>query len=157
MSSYITDAAETYVAAEQYILGIPKFTTKNSMENTRCFLKHLGYVESGEVKIIHVAGTNGKGSVCAYLRSILQEAGFSTGMFISPHLVSMRERFLINGEMVSEEAFLWAFRTVAEKLCGLPENLRKASYHPTFFEYLFFMAIVLFGRYGVAYMILETG
>ncbi|MDE7339793.1 MAG: bifunctional folylpolyglutamate synthase/dihydrofolate synthase [Lachnospiraceae bacterium] len=157
MSSYITDAVKTYEAAEQYILGIPKFTKKNSMENTRCFLKHLGYVDDRKVKSIHVAGTNGKGSVCAYLYSILKEAGFQTGMFISPHLVSMRERFLINGEMVSEEAFLWAFQTVAEKLCDLPEVLRKASYHPTFFEYLFFMAVVLFGHYGVEYIIWETG
>ena len=157
MSSYITDAAKSYEAAEQYILGIPKFAKKNSMENTRCFLKHLGYSDDREVKIIHVAGTNGKGSVCAYLRSILQEAGFRTGMFISPHLISMRERFAINGEMVSEEAFLWAFRNVAEKLCDLPEDLKRASYHPTFFEYLFFMAVVLFRRYRVEYMILETG
>lgn len=157
MSSYIIDAAKTYEAAEQYITGIPKFTRKNSMENTRCFLKHLGYADDRDVKIIHVAGTNGKGSVCAYLCSILREAGFSTGMFISPHLVSMRERFLINGEMISEEAFLWAFQTVAEKLGSLPEGLQKASYHPTFFEYLFFMAVVLFGRYGVEYIIWETG
>lgn len=157
MSSYITDAVKTYEAAEQYILEIPKFTKKNSMENTRCFLKHLGYSDNREVKIIHVAGTNGKGSVCAYLCSILKEAGFRTGVFISPHLVSMRERFVINGEMVSEEAFLWAFQTVAEKLCDLPEDLKKASYHPTFFEYLFFMAVVLFGRYGVEYIIWETG
>ena len=157
MLSYITDAVKTYEAAEQYILGIPKFTKKNSMENTRCFLKHLGYVDDRKVKIIHVAGTNGKGSVCAYLHSILKEAGFRTGMFTSPHLVLMRERFLINGEMVSEEAFLWAFQTVAEKLCDLPEVLQKASYHPTFFEYLFFMAVVLFGHYGVEYIIWETG
>lgn len=110
MSSCIIDAAQTYEAAERYILGIPKFTKKNSMENTRCFLKHLGYSDDWNVKIIHVAGTNGKGSVCAYLCSILKESGFQTGMFISPHLISMRERFLINGEMVSEKAFLWAFR-----------------------------------------------
>lgn len=125
------------------------------MENTRCFLRHLGY--SGKQKVIHVAGTNGKGSVCAYLRSILQEAGYTTGMFVSPHLVSMRERFVINGKMITEEAFLWAYRKVEEKLCSLPENLREAHYHPTFFEYLFFMAVLLFEREKVEYMILETG
>lgn len=157
MSSYITDAVKNYETAERYILGIPRFAKKNSMENTRCFLEYLGCSGNRNVKTIHVAGTNGKGSVCAYLRSILQEAGFSTGMFISPHLVSMRERFLINGEMISEETFLWAFRIVAEKLCNLPESLQKASYHPTFFEFLFFMAVVLFEHYGVEYIIWETG
>lgn len=156
MSSYTTDAGgTTYEAAERHLLEIPKFTKKNSMENTRCFLQHLGY--SGNQKVIHVAGTNGKGSVCAYLRSILQEAGYTTGMFVSPHLVCMRERFLINGKMITEEDFLWAYQSVAEKLCSLPESLREASYHPTFFEYLFFMAVLLFEREAVEYMILETG
>ena len=146
----------TYADAEEYILGIPKFTKKNSMENTRHFLAHLQESKQ-ERKTIHVAGTNGKGSVCAYLRSILQEAGFRTGMFTSPHLVTMRERFFINEEIVSEEDFLWAFREVGRKLSDMPENLRKISYHPTFFEYLFFMAMVLFAKYKVEYMILETG
>lgn len=155
MSSYTTDAAASYGAAERFLLEIPKFTKKNSMENTRRFLRHLGY--SGNQKVIHVAGTNGKGSVCAYLRSILQEAGYTTGLFVSPHLVCMRERFLINGKMVSEEDFLWAYRHVAEKLQSLPEALKKESYYPTFFEFLFFMAVLLFEREKVEYMILETG
>lgn len=161
MSSYTVDfvkncIADSYEAAEEYILGIPKFTKKNTMECTRCFLKHLGSSDS-RAKVIHVAGTNGKGSVCAYLSSILMEAGFSVGMFTSPHLVSMRERFAINGESVSEERFLWAFNRVGQKLRDMPENLSGISYHPTFFEYLFFMAVILFKYYNVGYMILETG
>lgn len=156
MSLSIIDAINTYAQAEEYIFRIPKFTKKNSMENTRCFLAHLQ--DSGqEIKTIHVAGTNGKGSVCAYLRSILQEAGFTTGMFTSPHLVTMRERFLINGEMISEEEFLRAFKQVAEKLENMPESLVEKKYHPTFFEYLFFMAVVLFVHHNVDYMLLETG
>ncbi|MDE5866403.1 MAG: hypothetical protein K2H31_07380, partial [Lachnospiraceae bacterium] len=84
MLSYITDsmtscAADSYEAAEKYILEIPKFTKKNNMEYTRCFLEHLGNPE-GKIKTIHIAGTNGKGTVCAYLCSILREAGFSVGM-----------------------------------------------------------------------------
>ncbi|MCH5256981.1 MAG: bifunctional folylpolyglutamate synthase/dihydrofolate synthase [Lachnospiraceae bacterium] len=156
MSSCITDSLDTYEAVEKYILDIPRFTSKNSMESTRCFLTCLGNPDL-KVKTIHVAGTNGKGSVCAYLRSILNEAGFSTGMFVSPHLVSMRERFIINGSMVSKEDFVWAFKCVAAKLDDMPEELQKADYHPTFFEYLFFMAIELFTHYNVEYMILETG
>ena len=156
MSLYTTDSIETYAAAERYILGIPRFTKKNSMNDTGCFLKHLGNPE-GKAKIIHVAGTNGKGSVCAYLHSILKEAGFSVGMFTSPHLVSMRERFIINGAMVSEEDFLWAFQLVSDQLKVMPEELQKKSYHPTFFEFLFFMAVELFARHQTDYMILETG
>ncbi|MCM1261353.1 MAG: bifunctional folylpolyglutamate synthase/dihydrofolate synthase [Butyrivibrio sp.] len=148
--------ADSYEAAEKYIFEIPKFTKKNKMEYTRCFLEYLGNPE-GKIKTIHVAGTNGKGSVCAYLHSILRETGLSVGMFTSPHLVTMRERFLINGEMVSEEEFLWAFNQVAGKLKSMPEQLKGISYHPTFFEYLFFIAMVLFERHRVEYMILETG
>ncbi|MDE5596728.1 MAG: bifunctional folylpolyglutamate synthase/dihydrofolate synthase, partial [Lachnospiraceae bacterium] len=81
----------------------------------------------------------------------------SSGMFTSPHLVSIRERFLINGQMVSREDFLWAFNQVAEKIRHLPKELEQTEYHPSFFEYLFFMAVVLFIKYRVQYMILETG
>lgn len=146
----------TYREAEEYINTIPKFTSKNSMEHTRIFLKHLGNPGQNS-KIIHIAGTNGKGSVCAYLCSVLKEAGISAGMFISPHLVTMRERFVVDGEIVSERVFLEAFRTVASYLEELPEELRRISYHPTFFEFLFFMAMVIFERSGVEYAVLETG
>ena len=73
-------------------------------------------------------------------------------MFTSPHLVSMRERFVINGEMVSEEDFLYAFRLVMGEVKRLA-----SAYHPTFFELLFFMAMTLFEKYGVEYAVLETG
>lgn len=146
---------DTCGAAERYIYATPKFTSKNSVEDTRLFLAHLGS-PSRDKKILHVAGTNGKGSVCAYLCSVLQKAGISCGMFTSPHLVSMRERFRINGSMVSEEQFLWAFQRVMEGLKSMPEPLA-AGYHPTFFEFLFFMAMLLFEEAGVEYVVLETG
>ena len=82
---------DTYGAAEEYINATPKFTKKNSREDTARFWEYLGYPgRSG--RIVHVAGTNGKGSVCAYLCSVLQKAGISCGMFTSPHLITMRER-----------------------------------------------------------------
>lgn len=143
--------ADSYKEAERYILELPKFTTKNDLEDTRLFLKVLGSPEKGK-KIIHVAGTNGKGSVCAYLSSVLQKAGISWGMFTSPHLVSMRERFVINGKTVSEEDFLEAFLVVMGEVKRLA-----TTYHPTFFELLFFMAMALFEKYDVEYVILETG
>lgn len=154
---------DTYGAAEEYINATPKFTSKNSMEHTELFWRHLGY-PAGKSKVIHVAGTNGKGSVCAYLCAVLNKAGISCGMFTSPHLVTMRERFVINGQMVSEEDFLYAFWKVMEgietlsKTRGcLSESFAEAAYHPTFFEFLFFMAMELFEKHGVEYAVLETG
>ena len=142
---------DTYGAAVDYINATPKFTTKNSREDTARFWERLGYPGKNS-KILHIAGTNGKGSVCAYLSSVLGKAGISCGMFTSPHLVSMRERFVINGTMVSKADFLYAFGMVMEGVKGLP-----AASHPTFFELLFFMAMVLFEKYGVEYAVLETG
>ena len=142
---------ETYGAAVDYINATPKFTTKNSREDTACLWERLGYPAKNS-KILHIAGTNGKGSVCAYLCAVLRRAGISCGMFTSPHLVTMRERFVINGEMVSEEDFLYAFREVMKSVREM-----EVSAHPTFFELLFFMAMVLFEKYGVEYVVLETG
>ncbi len=142
---------ETYGAAVNYINATPKFTTKNSREDTARFWEYLGSPSKNR-KILHIAGTNGKGSVCAYLCAVLRKAGISCGMFTSPHLVSMRERFVINGEMVSEAEFLEAFLVVMGEVKRLA-----STYHPTFFELLFFMAMVLFEKHDVEYVVLETG
>ncbi|MBO5242115.1 MAG: bifunctional folylpolyglutamate synthase/dihydrofolate synthase, partial [Lachnospiraceae bacterium] len=94
--------------AQEYICDIQKFAKKNTLEHTKQYLKLLGN-PCRDAKIIHVAGTNGKGSVCNYLRMLLQEHGYRTAMFVSPHLVDMRERMLLDGEMVSSEQFMEAF------------------------------------------------
>ncbi|MBD5450140.1 MAG: bifunctional folylpolyglutamate synthase/dihydrofolate synthase [Lachnospiraceae bacterium] len=156
MERNLAKRINTYRDAEIYISDIPKFTKKNSMDDTRRFLKHLGN-PAGNCKIIHIAGTNGKGSVCAYLCSVLKEAGISAGMFISPHLVEMRERLAADGRIATEQEFMEAFAFVMEKLSDLPSELAQKSYHPSFFEFLFFMAMVFFGRAGVEYVVLETG
>ncbi len=74
----------SYKEAEKYILEIPKFAGKNTIEDTGRLLALLA--GSMESRIIHVAGTNGKGSVCAYLRGILMESGYTVGLFTSPTL-----------------------------------------------------------------------
>ena len=84
-----------YEEAVAYIEETPKFTTKNKLEHTKECLRRLGSPEE-RFKVIHVAGTNGKGSTCAFLTSILREAGYSCGLFTSPHLVVINERFQIN-------------------------------------------------------------
>lgn len=133
---------------------IPMWTRKkNTLEDVREFLDVMGGPDR-DIPAIHVAGTNGKGSVCAFLTSVLREAGYKTGTFISPHLVEVRERFLIDGETVGEQAFEDAFESVSEVGRSMME---KGYCHPTFFEFLFYMAMVLFKRQDVDVMILETG
>lgn len=145
----------TYDEAVSYLLDIPKFTKKNTMEDTKAFLKELN-LPLEHKKIIHVAGTNGKGSVCYYLNNLLNGAKKNTGLFTSPHLVDIRERFRINGEIVSKEAFFEAFLVVYVKVMSKYEDPLD-GYHPTFFEFLFFMAMLLFKDEEIEYIILETG
>lgn len=143
--------------AVDYLYNVPRFTTKSSPEDTKAFLRKLGNPDT-KLNIIHVAGTNGKGSVCAYLRYILEEAGYTTAVFTSPHLVDIRERFLIKGNMVDEQLFMEAFLKIYNFLdWDALEQESDSAYHPTYFEYLFFMAMLLFERAGVDYCILETG
>lgn len=140
-----------------YINEIPRFTSKHTLEDTRNFLHHLGDPDS-KMKIIHVAGTNGKGSVCAYLRSILEAAGYRVAIFTSPHLVDIRERFVSEGEMITEEDFLRIFLSIYEQFDWKAlEADRPNAYHPSYFEYLFFMAMVYFRERQPDYCILETG
>lgn len=143
----------TFGQAVAYIDETPKFTKKNTLENTRAILRCLGNPEE-QMKILHVAGTNGKGSVCSFLASILHAAGKHTGLFSSPHLVDINERFVIDEEMVSDEQFLAAFH----KVMACVEQIQKEGYaHPTYFEILFLIGMVLFAEAGVEYLVMETG
>ena len=147
----------TFEEAVAYLKDMPRFTVKKNPADSRdlkWFLKKLGNPEK-DLRIIHVAGTNGKGSVCAYMSSILQEAGYCTAVFTSPHLVDMRERFAVNGEMISEEAFLQAF-------CAVGDAVQKANsvtpeFVLNFYEYLFCMALLCFAEEKPDYCIIETG
>ena len=143
----------TYKEAEAYINSVPKFTSKNKPENTMELIRRLGHPERS-MKVIHVAGTNGKGSVCAFLSSMLTEGGKRTGLFTSPHLVKINERFQINNEPVSDEIFLNAY----ERVMKLVEEMQKDGfYHPAYFELLFAIGMVIFEEAQVEYLILETG
>ena len=94
------------------IEAIPGYARKkSSLLKVREFLGLLGEPDR-EFQVIHVAGTNGKGSVCAFLTSMIREAKIPCGTFVSPHLVDIRERFLINGEIVPEPDFIRAFLEV---------------------------------------------
>ncbi len=142
-----------YEEAIAYIEEIPKFTKKNKQSHTRECLNRLGSPDKN-FDVIHVAGSNGKGSVCAFTSSVLLDAGYQVGLFTSPHLVKINERFCINGEDVSDEAFMDAFHRVYKMSKELVEE---GSYHPTYFEFLFLMGMIIFADAGVQIVVLETG
>ena len=140
----------TYAQVEEYINNIQKFAKKNDLAHTREVLRLLGEPQEG-IKIIHVAGTNGKGSTCNYLRALLRGKGYRVGMFISPHLVTMRERMILDETVISEQDFVSCFEMVLSVVRDHEIN------HPTFFEFLFLMAMVFYGKEKPDYLILETG
>lgn len=143
--------AENYL----YSLGNEVVTMKLGLENIRKLLEALGNPQNNYLKV-QVAGTNGKGSVCAFLDSICNTAGIKTGTFTSPHLVSITERIRINGSDISEEDFARhanRVRELAEQLLAADE----LEYRPTFFEQITAIALVAFAEAGVEVAILETG
>lgn len=147
------EKVKSYNEAVSYILEIPRFSAKNDTDATKQFLKKLGECE--KQTIIHVAGTNGKGSTCAFLNSVFCEMGKTTGLFTSPHLVDIRERIQIDGTMISEQAFLECTNYVIEKINEFRKE--KEQYHPSFFEFIFFVAFKYFADNNVEIAIYETG
>ncbi|MCR5278709.1 MAG: bifunctional folylpolyglutamate synthase/dihydrofolate synthase [Lachnospiraceae bacterium] len=146
----------SFKEAEGYILDIPKFAGKNEPEVTKEFLQELGDI-SRSIPTVHVAGTNGKGSVCAYLRAGLMACGYRVGLFTSPHLVDIRERFCIDETMISKKEFTECANLVYERLEGFRSKTGRADYRPSFFEFLFFMGILWFCKKKPDFIILETG
>ncbi len=145
-----------YEEAVDYVLQTPKFTKKNTPEDTRRFFAFLG--RPGEkARIAHVAGTNGKGSVCAYMSAALTHAGFRTGLFTSPHLVDIRERIRMDGKMIEKEEFAACVQEVLDACMRFRAAEGCESYHPTFFELLFFAAMLWFEQMGAEMIVLETG
>ena len=138
-----------YAESCAYIDGLTKFTAKHSLAHTRECLALLDNPDRS-FKIVHIAGTNGKGSTASYLESILRSAGIRTGLFTSPHLVDMRERFRVNGEIVSKEAFLAAFEAARKAVSSMPD-------HPSYFEFIYLIGCLIFKNAGVDTAVMETG
>ena len=141
----------TYEEAEEFINRIPRFTKKHDENTLTAYLDALGAPDLSGSRVIHVAGTNGKGSTCCYLSHCLREAGFSTAVFLSPHLVTMRERMRYNGEMIPKEDFV----RIHERVLALSKDGGFPS--PTFFEHLFLMMEVWAAEKHPDFLILETG
>jgi dihydrofolate synthase/folylpolyglutamate synthase len=131
------------------VLTIERKAKDFGLEGVKKFLSIIGNPEK-RLKIIHVAGTNGKGSVCAMISSVLDEAGFKVGMFTSPHLIKVNERIRINDELISDENF----KRIADFIY---ETEKKNNVSLTFFETLTVMAFIYFNEKKVDYAVMETG
>ena len=118
---------------------------KPGLENTQAILEHVGNPEK-DLRFIHVAGTNGKGSTCAFIASFLQQAGYRVGTFTSPHLVDFRERIRVDGQPIRE--------TEVIAFCN---QVRVTALDLSFFEITLAMALVHFKREHCDYVVLETG
>jgi dihydrofolate synthase/folylpolyglutamate synthase len=120
---------------------------KPGLERVELLLTKLGNPHQ-ELKIIHVAGTNGKGSTSSYIASYLIEKGEKVGLFTSPHIFDFRERIRVNGEKISEEFVL--------EFCNQIQNLN-LEIEPSFFEITFAMAVSYFHSENCSFCVLETG
>lgn len=138
---------------EDMFVKLPMFSRigaaalKPDLKNTIALCEELGHPEK-ELRCIHIAGTNGKGSVSNMLASIFQEAGYKVGLYTSPHLKDFRERIRINGEMISEEEVIHYYQDLIKKSDEI-----KAS----FFEMTVVMAFAYFRDQNVDIAIIETG
>lgn len=142
-----------YEEVVRYIEDISKFTKKHTLLHTREFMRRLGNPCQGR-KVLHVAGTNGKGSVCAYMQAILLFEGKRVGFFTSPHLVKLNERIRINGKDIDDDTFCRIFAKVRQ----VAEELEKEGLeHPSYFEFLYGMGMLAFEENDAEYIVLETG
>ncbi len=144
---------ENYNEAVEYIEELPRFTKKHSLAHTRQFLQRLGN-PGLDRKIIHVAGTNGKGSVCAYMQAVLAAEGKRTGFFTSPHLVKINERIQLDRTPVDDAVFYRVFLKTLETVRGMEQE---GLSHPSYFEFLFGIGMMVFAESDAEYIILETG
>lgn len=138
-----------------YGLGYELSVKKFGLENTFTLLEAVGNPEQNFLKV-QVAGTNGKGSTCAFLKAILLQAGIKVGLNTSPHLILITERIRVNGVDISEEKFaeyVTKLRKVAEKLVADG----KLQALPTFFEHITVIAQMIFADENIEIAILETG
>lgn len=139
----------TYQAALAWLYSTQQFGIKLGLENTLRLLAELGDPQH-DLRIFHVAGTNGKGSVCALLDSISRHAGHRTGLYTSPHLVDFRERIRVDGEMISKAA-------AADGLSRIRAISSHWDHVPTFFEICTALALSHFAASGCEWVVLETG
>lgn len=138
-----------YSEIKAFLNDTPQYGETTGVERAGKLLELLGNPDKN-LKIIHIAGTNGKGSVCSYIDDISKKSGYKTGLFTSPHLVTIRERIQVDGELISREDFTQYFNKVYET--ARANNLKLA-----YFDFFFGAAMLYFDKCKVDYVVLETG
>ena len=139
----------SYKEALGWLYGTQRFGIKLGLENIQRLLHELNLPLNG-IPVLHVAGTNGKGSVCAMLDSVCRAEGYRSGLFTSPHLMSYRERIRVNGELITEDE-------VSKGLTLIRELIQQWEPHPTFFEITTALALLHFTNHACNLLVLETG
>ena len=139
--------------AVSYLHGLPRLGSGPTLRRTRLLLEKLGSPQKN-LRCIHVAGTNGKGTICTLTASVLQKAGYRVGLTISPYVLEFRERFQINGEMIPEAelaALTGEIKAAIEALAAEGEEC------PVGFEAVTALAVLWFSRQNCDVVVLETG
>lgn len=139
-------------SAENYYHSLLTFGMMPGLERIKILLERLGNPEKS-LRCIHVAGTNGKGTVCSFIASVLTHAGYKTGLYTSPYIVDFRERIRINGEMISENDLENVTATVKNEI----EKLRNEDIIITEFEAVTAAAFLYYKNAGCDFVVLETG
>lgn len=142
----------TYEQAVEKIHSLLTFGSRPGLDRMRIFLEKLGNPQD-KLQYIHIAGTNGKGSVCAVLSAVLAEAGYKTGLFISPYITDFRERIQIDNKMISKEILADA----VEKTFPIIEKLREDGVIITEFEYVNALQFYIHANENCDIVVLETG
>ncbi len=142
-----------YQEALNYIHGTYKFGKKIGLTNIRDLLQRLGNPEK-QLKIIHIAGTNGKGSVSSFIHGGLSAAGYRVGLFTSPYLETFRERMQINGMKISEDHLIQSTSKVKKTI---EEMVKEGKHHPSEFEVVTAIALDYFHNRSVDYLVFEVG
>ncbi|MDP3259066.1 MAG: folylpolyglutamate synthase/dihydrofolate synthase family protein [Thermodesulfovibrionales bacterium] len=140
-----------YTAAINYLYGLQKHGIKLGLDTTAKLLFLSGNPQN-HFSSVHIAGTNGKGSTSVIIASILQAAGFRTGLFTSPHLVSFTERIRVNNEEIAESDVV----SLAEEIRFKIQDSR-FKMTPTFFEFVTAMGLLYFKRKNIDWAVVETG
>ena len=141
----------TYHEAIEYLYQLRLFGTKLGLENTFRLAKAVGSPQD-RLRFIHVAGTNGKGSVCAYLESIYRSSGYKVGMFTSPHLVQFGERMQIQRIPIAPRDLVYHVEKLQHAIADWPKDTC-----PTFFEFITVLALQYFAEQSCDMVIWETG
>ena len=143
----------TFTEYIDWLEAVPMYGKKDGTRNMEKLMKRFGDPQD-QIPVIHVAGTNGKGSCCAMLAQILQESGYRVGLYTSPHLVEYTERIRVNGQPISKADWVQIgteVRAAAEAIAAEGDN------HATFFEIITAIGFLYFVREKVDVILLETG